>query len=1006
MFPSRLLLPCSLLLLLPAAHAGAPAAEPPRFTPELEDFVRHFKPGGQDFAGQARALPPEESVRRMQVPEGYAAELVASEPAVRQPIDLRFDARGRLWVVQYLQYPFPAGLTVTAYDQYIRAEFDRVPPPPPRHTRGADQISILEDRDGDGRFEIVKTFVDGLNLATSVLPDVDGVWVLMSPYLLFYPDRNGDDVPDGDPEVHLAGFGLEDTHSLASSLHWGPDGWIYGATGSTTNLEIQGVRLLGQGIWRYHPGTRAFEVFAEGGGNTFSLEFDQYGRAFSGTNNGATRGLHYAQGATYVKGWTKHGPAMNPFIFGFFEHMAHEGYGQRFPQTFILYEAGLLPELNGQVVVGMSLTNRVQASQILPQTSTFRTVDRAALITTDDRTFRPVDIEQGPDGAIYLADWSDPRLSHLNPKDTWDKATGRIVRLVPKGAALPRPEDLTKLDNAALLARLSHPNREHREQARRLLARRPGKQGPHLRALVEANAPAALEAFWVLNLRHELKEADLRAALAHPNPHVRRWAVRLLGDQGVQQSATAAALAGRAAVEPDVEVRSQFASSARRLRAGQGVPVVRALLRHEADAGDRHLPLLLWWALESHAEDGREELLALVADPASWRAPTFRRELAERLGRRFTADQGPRRHYTLRQGVYSEWIIDRAPEHLRRNLEFCARLLEATPGPEEALLLAQGMARGLAGPRVTTPPPALLQAIVAAWNRAPDHVALTALAARLGVAEAENRAVSRLRDARLTEADQQILLDLVSALAPPDALPLLADQLRTERNEARRARRLTALAGFDQPAAAAAVLEAYANLGPRLQTTALRNLAEKPAWARLMLERMAAGTFSPGVLGSGTLATLRAHPDPVLQRLLERQLGTATGAAGAETALLIDAGRTAYNLTCAPCHQESGSGLVGLAPALLASPWLQRSDEVLVNIILHGKENPGRGLVMPPWRQLDDAQVAAILTYARREFGNDARAVSPGRVKEIRAAGGTRDRPWSDRELEALAGVR
>jgi mono/diheme cytochrome c family protein len=79
---------------------------------------------------------------------------------------------------------------------------------------------------------------------------------------------------------------------------------------------------------------------------------------------------------------------------------------------------------------------------------------------------------------------------------------------------------------------------------------------------------------------------------------------------------------------------------------------------------------------------------------------------------------------------------------------------------------------------------------------------------------------------------------------------------------------------------------------------------------------------------------------------------------------------------------------------------------VLVNIILHGTENPGRGLVMPPWRQLDDAQVAAILTYARREFGNDARAVSPGRVKEIRAAGGTRDRPWSDRELEALAGVR
>ena len=395
-----------------------------------------------------------------------------------------------------------------------------------------------------------------------------------------------------------------------------------------------------------------------------------------------------------------------------------------------------------------------------------------------------------------------------------------------------------------------------------------------------------------------------------------------------------------------------------------------------------------------------------MADPASWRAPTFRAELAERLGRRFTADQGPRRHYTLRQGVYSDWIIDRAPEHLRRNLEFCARLLEAAPGPEEALLLARGMARGLAGPRVPAPPPALLQAIVAAWKQAPDHLALTALAARLGVAEAESRAIARLRDTRLADADQQLLLELVSALALPDALPLLAEQLRSERNETRRGRRLNALTGFDQPAAAAAVIDAYASLGPRLQTVALRSLAEKPAWARLLLERMNAGTFSPGVLGSSTLAALRTHPDPVLQGLLERHLGTVAGTPGGEAALLHEAGRTAYNLTCAPCHQESGGGLVGLAPALVASPWLQRSDEVLVNIVLHGKENPGRGLVMPPWRQLDDTQIAAILTYARREFGNDARAVSPTRVKEVRATGAGREHPWSDRELEGLAGAR
>ncbi|MFM7748947.1 MAG: PVC-type heme-binding CxxCH protein, partial [Opitutaceae bacterium] len=786
MHPRITLLFAPLLLALPPVFV----AEPPRFTPEVAEFVRNFKPGGQDLTGQARLLSPEEAVRAMKLPAGYAAELVASEPVIRQPIDLRFDERGRLWVVEYLQYPFPAGLTVTSYDQYIRAEFNRVPPPPPRHTRGADRISILEDRDGDGKFEAHKVFVDGLNLATSVLPGDGGVWVLISPYLLFYPDRDGDDVPDGDPEVHLAGFGLEDTHSLATNLHWGPDGWIYGATGSTTNLDIQGITLLGQGIWRYHPGTKVFEVFAEGGGNTFSFEFDRFGRAFSGTNNGATRGLHYAQGATYVKGWTKHGPAMNPFIFGFFEHMRHEGYSQRFPQTFIVYESDTLPALNGQVVVGMSLTNRVQASQLIPDTSTFRTVDRDALITTEDKGFRPVDIEQGPDGAIYVADWTDLRLSHLNPADTWDKTHGRIFRIVPADRKLPPVRDLRRLSSAELIATLASPNRELREQARHLLARHPDAIGETLRTLVRDNAPAALEAFWVLNLRGELGEPALRAALRHPDAHVRRWAVRLLGDTNSVQAPTAAALASLASAEPDVEVRSQLAGSAKRLPAGQAMPVIRALLRRDEDASDLHLPLLVWWALESKAMTGREEILGLVRDPAVWRSPLFRSHVAERLGMRFTADQGPRKHYTLRQGVYSAWIIDRANEYLSRNLDFCGRLLEAAPGAAEAELLLQGMARGLTGPKVDSVPPLLREQVVAAWSGARHSSDLIAFAARLGLPGAPEEALARVRDPKLKEDELQRLLDVLASLRVPEARTLLLGALQAEKNETKRAHRL------------------------------------------------------------------------------------------------------------------------------------------------------------------------------------------------------------------------
>ncbi|MEI6465683.1 MAG: PVC-type heme-binding CxxCH protein [Verrucomicrobiota bacterium] len=993
-----------------ALTAGLLVAQPapPRFTPELEEFVKNFKPGGQDFAGQAVVRTAEETAQRLQAADGYVVELVASEPAVRQPIDIRFDARGRLWVVQYLQYPFPAGLTVTSYDQYIRAEFNRLSPPPPRHFRGADKITILEDKDGDGKFETAKTFVDGLNMATSVLPAPDGVWVLMSPYLLFYPDRNHDDIPDGDPEVHLTGFKLEDTHSLASNLHWGPDGWIYGATGSTTTLEIQGQTLLGQGIWRYHPGTKVFEVFAEGGGNTFSFEFDKYGRAFSGTNNGATRGLHYAQGATYVKGWTKHGPAMNPFIFGFFEHMAHEGYSPRFPQTFIMYEGGAMPQLEGQIVVGMSLTNRVQASKVFTEGSTFRTVDSVALVTTEEKSFRPVDIEQGPDGAIYLADWSDLRLSHLNPKDTWDKTNGRIFRVVPKDFKRPAVRDLTKSSTPELIALLAHANRELREESRLLLATRPEKISTELQRLVAANNEASLEAFWVLNLRGELGDAGLRAGLKHPNPHVRRWAVRLFGDRNSVGPAVLADLAALAQSEPDAEVRSQLASTAKRLPAGQAFALIRPLLARDEDVTDKHLPLLIWWAIESKADSGREELLALVRDPAVWQAKIFTTYLAERIGMRYTADQGPRKYYNLKQGVYSDWIIERAPEYLQRNLEMCGKLLEAAPGDAPARLLLGGMAKGLTGPRVDAVPRQLEEAIARLWQNRPHSAALVSLAARLGQSESMTEAVNALKSGKLSETEMQNFMDLAAATGTTEVLPIIADAVRTEKNETKRAKRLATLGGFDDARAGEAVIEVYATLTPRLQNTAQKMLSEKPVWAAAMLQRMNLGTFNPGVLSSANIATIRAHKDSRLSSLLTSyQQKNSDNPAQQSAQKQFEAGKMAFNLTCAPCHQESGQGLAMLAPSLIGSRWLQQGEDALVRIVLHGKENPGRGLIMPPWRQLDDGQIASILTYVRREFGNQAVSVEPAKVAAVRAATTERQKAWSDAELDGfVAGLK
>ncbi|MEX0978000.1 MAG: PVC-type heme-binding CxxCH protein, partial [Pirellulales bacterium] len=221
-------------------------------------------------AALAQGYPPGEATRHMKVPEGLEVKLVAAEPLVRQPVAIEFDDAGRLWVIQYLQYPNPAGLKRTKVDRYSRTQYDKVPEPPPRGVRGADRITILEDTDGDGRADRAKDFVDGLNLATGLAFGHGGVFVIQAPYLLFYADKNRDDVPDGDPEVLLSGFGIEDAHSVANSLTWGPDGWLYGCQGSTVTAKIGGIEFQ-QGVWRYHPLTRRFELFCEGGGNSWGL---------------------------------------------------------------------------------------------------------------------------------------------------------------------------------------------------------------------------------------------------------------------------------------------------------------------------------------------------------------------------------------------------------------------------------------------------------------------------------------------------------------------------------------------------------------------------------------------------------------------------------------------------------------------------------------------------------------------------------------------------------------
>jgi mono/diheme cytochrome c family protein len=311
------------------------------------------------------------------------------------------------------------------------------------------------------------------------------------------------------------------------------------------------------------------------------------------------------------------------------------------------------------------------------------------------------------------------------------------------------------------------------------------------------------------------------------------------------------------------------------------------------------------------------------------------------------------------------------------------------------------MAKGLTGPRVESIPRVLNEVVARLWS-SPDHSAsLVTLAAKLGRDDATAEAITRMQGGKLNDADQQLFLELFTSTAPPEALPILADLARNEKNEARRARHLAALSGFD--AGAGVIMDLYPTLSTRLKATAQKMLSEKPSWAFAMLQRMNAGTFDPGVLSTHNLALLRGHNDARINSLLTSHAQRHSDDPAQRAAQqLFEEGKTAYALSCVPCHQESGEGRIGLAPALVGSRWLQASDEMIVRILLYGKENPGRGLIMPPWRHLDDRQIAAVVTYVRREFANQPASVDPAMVKQVRAATEGRQKAWTDAELDAL----
>ncbi len=851
--------------------------------------------GGHRMASRGNPLPPGEAVKSFVVPEDLEIELVLAEPVITQPVFLNFDERGRMWVVEYRQYPAPAGLKVVSKDVFWRAVYDKVPEPPPHGVKGLDRISIHEDTDGDGVFDKHKTFIDGLNIATACVKGRGGVWVLNPPYLLFYPDKNDDDVPDGNPVVHLEGFGLEDTHSVVNSLRWGPDGWLYAAQGSTVTANVRrpgetnAVYSQGQNIWRYHPATKRYEIFAEGGGNAFGVENDDKGRIFSGHNGGDTRGFHYMQGAYLRKGFEKHGELSNPYAFGYFPHMDGTK-GERFTHNFILYHGGALPERYDGKLFGIEpLQGRVVLSDFTPDGSTFKTRDLERVVTSSDSWFRPVDIKVGPDGAIYIADWYDRQVTHTrNQEGNIDTSNGRIYRLKKKGADSVQPFDLGKMSDDALITNLAHSNQWFRQTTLQVLAdRRDSSAGAKLRQIADRNpSKLTLDEWWALILSDEASESDAQKLLNHPDPHLRLWAIRQLEDDGEISSITSQLFARLATTEPNVEVRAQLAATAKRISASDALPIVANLLRHSEDTTDPRMPLLCWWAIESKCESDRDAVLKLFEDSPFWNLPMVEQHILGRVMRRFAAAGS------------------------RKDLLTCAELLKLSPTPKHSQLLMTGFEEAFAGRSLTGLPQELVLAITR------HDVGSDAFKVRAGDPAALARALTTIGDSKAARQLRQQFIDVLGEVRPPEALDALLRIADSERDPLLRKAALTALLGYDDARIPSTVVKDYNSYTPELRTTALTLLTSRASSSLKFVKAVETGIIASDDVPLEAVRKMKLHSGDELARLISKQWPNAGLANTAEMEKQIQhiaeilrsgkgdpyAGQKLYNAACASCH--------------------------------------------------------------------------------------------------------
>ncbi|MDA1141858.1 MAG: hypothetical protein O3B01_25110 [Planctomycetota bacterium] len=581
-------------------------------------------------------ISPSDAMSKMVLPEGFKVTLFAAEPHVRQPIAFELDDRGRLWVAECYSY---------ARQGYLENVHDR--------------IIILEDLDADGRFDRQKVFWDSGYQLTGLAYGFGGIWALIEGRLLFFADKDGDDQPDGDPAVHLDGFNTKDTmHNIVNGMLWGPDGWLYGRHG------IQGTSRVGPpgtpdeqrvplncSIWRYHPTLKKFEVVTHGTTNPWGLDYDEHGQMFF-TNNVIGHLWHVIPGASYQR---MYGQDFNPYAFGLIEQSADHyhwdsekkwtdsrtaegkhgelGGGHSHCGGMIYLGDNWPDQYRGRIFMGNTHGRRINQDRLERQGTSYAGKHEPDFMMANQPWFLGVEMEYGPDGAVYLSDWVD--LGECHGRDGIHRTSGRIYRIT-YGDPKPVKMDVSKADDMTLLSLLKHKNEWFIRRARRLLQERAVsgnltlEVAPALIRMLESEKDVRyrLRALWALHSIGKGNSELLLHLLDDKEEHLRAWAIKLLMEEenGSEEAATSFATLARS--ETSGLVRLHLASALQRLPFEKRWAIAAGLASHAEDADDRCQPLMIWYGIEPAILPSPKQALELARTSC---IPLLRQYIARRL---------------------------------------------------------------------------------------------------------------------------------------------------------------------------------------------------------------------------------------------------------------------------------------------------------------------------------------------------------------------------------------